>query len=124
MDVINNAFIYLTAEDVSDDSMLPSSTETDECHETIQELKSQSTFPLPIASMYNTVNVPIHCKNEIVQITNLWVSTVTRNSGNYNLMGRVGCYDFMMTYMYNVIIIQFHLTLYCLLDIRRSRITF
>ena len=46
----------------------------------------------------------IHCKNKIVKITNLLVSTVERNSGHCNLIGRVGCYDCMVTYMYNPII--------------------
>ena len=32
----------------------------------------------------------IHCENKIVKITNLLVSTVARNSGNCNLIGRVG----------------------------------
>ena len=41
----------------------------------------------------------IHGKNKIVKITNLLVSTVTRNNGNCNLIGRVGCYDHMVTYM-------------------------
>ena len=46
----------------------------------------------------------IHCKNKIAKITHLLVSTVERNSGNCNLIGRVGCYHCMVTYMYNLII--------------------
>ena len=42
----------------------------------------------------------IHCKNKIVKITNLLVSTVARNNLNCNLIGRVGCYE------YTVIIIE------------------
>ena len=40
----------------------------------------------------------MHCKNKIVKIhvTDLFVSTVARNSVN---SGRVGCYDYMVTYM-------------------------
>ena len=37
------------------------------------------------------VQFQLHCKNRIVKITNLLVSTVTRNSGNCNLIGCVGC---------------------------------
>ena len=48
------------------------------------------------------------------------INTVTSNSGNYNLIGRVCCYD---TCNYNLII-AIQLSLYCLLDIQRSRITF
>ena len=32
----------------------------------------------------------IHCINKIVKIANLLVSRVARNSGNCNLIGRVG----------------------------------
>ena len=35
-----------------------------------------------------------HCKNKIVKITNLLVSTVARNNGDCNLIGRVGCYGY------------------------------
>ena len=42
----------------------------------------------------------LHCKNKIVKITNLLVSTVARNNLNCNLIGRVGCYG------YTVIIIE------------------
>ena len=45
----------------------------------------------------------IHCKNKIVKITNLLVSTVARNSGNCNLIGHVGCYGY--TCNYNLIIV-------------------
>ena len=41
--------------------------------------------------------VLLHYKNKIVEITNLLVSTVIRNS---NLIVLVGCYDCMVTYMY------------------------
>ena len=41
----------------------------------------------------------MHCKNKIVKITNLHVlvTTVSRNNGNCNLIGRVGYYDCMVT---------------------------
>ena len=42
--------------------------------------------------MYNCY---MHCKNKIVKITNLLVSTVARYSGNFNLIGRLGCYDYI-----------------------------
>ena len=35
-----------------------------------------------------------HCKNKIVKITNLLVSTVARNNLNCNLICRVGCYGY------------------------------
>ena len=35
---------------------------------------------------------------KIVKITNISVSTVTRNSVNYNLIGPVECYHCMVTY--------------------------
>ena len=41
----------------------------------------------------------LHCKNKIVKITNLLVSTVARNSVNRNLIGCVGCHDYMVTYV-------------------------
>ena len=41
----------------------------------------------------------MHRQNKSVKITNLLVSTAARNSVNYSLIGRVGCYDYMMTYM-------------------------
>ena len=34
----------------------------------------------------------VWCENKIVKITNLLVTTVTRNSGNCNLIVRVGYY--------------------------------
>ena len=41
-----------------------------------------------------------HCKNNIVKITNLLVSTVAKkNSENCNLIGRLGYYDCMVIYM-------------------------
>ena len=43
----------------------------------------------------SSISSLIHCKNKIVKITNLLVSTVTRNSGNCNLIGCVG-YDYMV----------------------------
>ena len=45
------------------------------------------------------LNITLHCKNKIVKINNLLVSTIARNSGNCNLAGRVGCYDNKVTYM-------------------------
>ena len=42
-------------------------------------------------------------ENKIVKITNLLVSTVTRNSGNCNL---IGYYDWMAIYVLVLIIIQ------------------
>ena len=44
-----------------------------------------------------------HCKNKIVKITNLLVSTVARNSVNCNLICCVGCYGY--TRNYNPIIV-------------------
>ena len=41
-----------------------------------------------------------HCKNKIVKITNLLVSTVVRDSGNYNLIGHVGCCVCMVICLY------------------------
>ena len=41
----------------------------------------------------------LHCKSKIVKIANLLVSTVVRNGGNCNLIGHVGCFDCMVTYM-------------------------
>ena len=38
-------------------------------------------------------------KNEIVKITNLLVSTVARNSGNCNLISRLGCYGYANMYL-------------------------
>ena len=55
------------------------------------------------ASLYQHVAMMLHCKNKIVKITNLLVSTVARNSGNCNLIGHVGCYGH--TCNYNLIII-------------------
>ena len=37
----------------------------------------------------------VHCKNEIVKMTNLLVSTVARNS---NLICHVGCYEYTRNY--------------------------
>ena len=61
-----------------------------------------------------------HCKNKIVKITNLLVSTVARNSGNSNLIGCVGCYGYACNY--NLIIV-ISISLYCLLDVQRNRIS-
>ena len=41
-------------------------------------------------------------KNKIVKITKSFVSTFARNNGNCNLIGRVGCYDSMVTYNVHV----------------------
>ena len=41
----------------------------------------------------STCNIT-HCKNKIVKITNLLVSTLARNNLNCNLIGRVGCYGY------------------------------
>ena len=42
------------------------------------------------------VSVALNCKNKIViKITNLLVSTVARNSGHFNLIGRIGCYGYI-----------------------------
>ena len=41
----------------------------------------------------------LHGKNKMVKITNLLVSIVARNSGNCNLIHRVGFYDCMVIYM-------------------------
>ena len=46
----------------------------------------------------------IHCKNTIVKITNLFVTTVTRDSGNSILIGCVGYYDYIHVFV--LIIIQ------------------
>ena len=47
-----------------------------------------------------------HCKNKIVEITNLFVSTVARNRENCNLIGGVGCWHGdRHTYIYNPIIV-------------------
>ena len=61
-----------------------------------------------------------HCKNKIVKITNLLVSTVARNSGNCNIIGRVGCYGY--TCNYNLIIV-ISISLCCLIDVQRNRIS-
>ena len=37
----------------------------------------------------------MHCKNEIVKITNLMVSTVARNSIHFNLLFHTGCCCYM-----------------------------
>ena len=50
-----------------------------------------------IAANFNLVCY-LHCKNEIVKISNLFF-TVARNSGNVNLIGCVGCYDGMVINM-------------------------
>ena len=51
--------------------------------------------------LYNNIFTPcLHCKNKIIKITNLLVSTVTRNSRICNLISHVGCYDCMVIYMY------------------------
>ena len=60
------------------------------------------------ACMHNFMYVYIHCINKIVKISNLLVSTVTRNSGNCNLIG------------HDIITIVF---LHCLIDVQRSRMT-
>ena len=63
-------------------------------------------------------------QNKTVKITNLLVSRVVRNSGNYtctcNLIGRVGCYGY--TCNYNLIIV-ISIFLSCLIDVQRSRIS-
>ena len=41
----------------------------------------------------------VKCKSKIVKIANLLVSTVVRNGGNCNLIGHVGCFDCIVTYM-------------------------
>ena len=53
-----------------------------------------------------------HCKNKIVEITNSFVSTVARNGVNCNLIGRVGCYDYMVTYVVisNILILSIRYT--------------
>ena len=56
---------------------------------------------------------------KIVKITNLLVSTVTRNSGNCNLIGRVVVMDICN---YNIIIV-IAISLCCLVDVQRSRIS-
>ena len=61
----------------------------------------------------------LHRKIKIVKITNLLVSTVARNNGNCNLIGRVGCYGY--TCNYNPIIV-ISISLSCLIDVQRSRI--
>ena len=61
-----------------------------------------------------------HYKNKNFEITILLVCTVARNC---NLIGRVGCYDCMVAYVTIIQKLQFQLSLYCLLDIQRSRIT-
>ena len=50
--------------------------------------------------------VCVWCENKIVKITNLLVSTVTRNSGNCILIGCVGYYDWIAIYVLVLIIIQ------------------
>ena len=36
----------------------------------------------------------VYCKNKIVKISNLVVSTVARNNGDCNLIGHIGCYGY------------------------------
>ena len=57
--------------------------------------------------------VTIHYKNKIGKITNLLVGTVARNSGNCNLICRVGCYGY--TCNYNPIIV-ISIFLSCLIE--------
>ena len=58
-----------------------------------------------IALSYSCTYFILHCKNKITKITNSFVSTVGRNNGNCNVIGRVGCYDCMVTYNVHVLII-------------------
>ena len=37
----------------------------------------------------------LHCKNKIVKMTNVLVSTAVKNSRKCNLIVHVGCYDYM-----------------------------
>ena len=60
----------------------------------------------------------VHCKNRIVKITNLLVSTVARNGGNCYLIGRVDCYGGIRNY--NPIIV-ISISLSCLINVQRSR---
>ena len=53
--------------------------------------------------IYIYIIIYIYCKNKIVKLTNLLVSTVARNSGSCNLFGRVDCYGY--TCNYNLIIV-------------------
>ena len=52
-----------------------------------------------IIHINNIQKESMHCQNKSVKITNLLVSIAARNSVNYSLIGRVGCYDYMVTYM-------------------------
>ena len=52
----------------------------------------------------------MHCKNKIVKIKNLLVSTFARNNLNCNLIGRVGFYG------YTLILSVISISLRCLLD--------
>ena len=47
-----------------------------------------------IKNIYMYIIIYTHCKNKIVKITNLLVSTVARNNGDCNLIGHVGCYEY------------------------------
>ena len=69
-------------------------------------------------SNYNVIHDYVNCKNKIVKITNLLVSTVAklRNSGNCSLIGHVGCYGY--TCNYNPIIV-ISISLCCLIDVQR-----
>ena len=67
---------------------------------------------------HNNYHYVYHCKNKIVKITHLLVSTVARNSGNCYLIGHVDCYGY--TYNYNPIIV-ISISLSCLIDVQRSR---
>ena len=58
----------------------------------------------------------LHCKNEIVKITNLFY-TVARNIGNCNLIGCVGCYDSMVI---NMLLYPFNISLSCLLHVYKK----
>ena len=45
------------------------------------------------------IHTYIHCKNKIVKISNLLVSTVARNNLNCNLIGRVGFYGYTLIFL-------------------------
>ena len=60
-----------------------------------------------------SVHINPHCKNKIVKITNLLVSTVALNSGNCNLIGRIDFYGY--TRNYNLIVV-ISISLSCIID--------
>ena len=45
------------------------------------------------------IHTYIHCKNKIVKISNLLVSTFARNNFNCNLIGRVGFYGYTLIFL-------------------------